>query len=210
MDKQLYPYTQQDVYDNHTLSITRLGYYKRLGLDHEALRREILDCIDITPRTILEIGTGKGDLCVELAKRYEAVTTVDIDQPAQFQALLNAVHHKVDKRITFILNDASSLTFEPASFDLVIAAYSFHHFENPFVIMKKMADLAAKAVLIAEFNNVGFGIIDEAHRREGRCHEAKNIEQFDMTGIHLEEHGFSVTQLDFPLQTIYYAKRTQQ
>lgn len=154
----------------------------------------------------MEIGTGKGRLTVLLAKKFGKVITVDISGDEQKFAALNAAAEGVLDRIIFNCCDAANLLYPDAHFDLVISANAFHHFESPFAVLQEMIRVCKDRLVIADFNEEGFKIIRQIHRDEGREHE-EHSGDFNIVGLYLKEHGFSVKRFEKYCQTVYAAKR---
>jgi len=69
------------------------------------------------PLSILDIGTGSGCLAITLAKQIPSahVTAVDISPDALAVARLNAQHHSVADRLTFVESDLLSSVVRPPS-----------------------------------------------------------------------------------------------
>ncbi len=199
--------TQEDIRRNHENYIQRLAFYKKRGFDQLQARYNILDHIGNHPKSILEIGTGKGHLTVLLAGRAEKVVTVDINKDDQYIALLNAEYEKVSSKIDFVYANAENLEFPDNSFDLVISAFSFHHFDKPYAIIREMIRITNDYLIITDFHKIGLSIIAQAHRDEGRIHEYNENNDFSITGIFLKENGFSVKEQSDPWQTIFVARK---
>lgn len=95
---------------------------------------------------ILDVGTGSGDLPIEIVKWARAnrinvqLTIIDNNQLAASEALRMT---KGFDEINVIRADAMQLPFPEASYDFVIASLFLHHFETP-----------AAARLIAEFRRI--------------------------------------------------------
>ncbi|MBT3182626.1 MAG: hypothetical protein HN337_09005, partial [Deltaproteobacteria bacterium] len=54
----------------------RLKQFKKLGYDIVHSRRFLLNCAGALPSEILELGTGKGHMAVEIARAGYPLTTV--------------------------------------------------------------------------------------------------------------------------------------
>ena len=98
------------------------------------------------PLRILDVGTGSGDLPIEIVKWASAnginvqLTIIDNNQLAASEALRMT---KDFEEINVIRADAMQLPFPEAGYDFVIASLFLHHFETP-----------AAARLIAEFRRI--------------------------------------------------------
>lgn len=86
---------------------------------------------DRTPGAALELGCGKGDDAVWLAKNGWAVTAIDISATAMGYARANAVRNSVLEKITFDQRDLMT-DFPTGSFALVTAQF----LESPVVFAR--------------------------------------------------------------------------
>ncbi len=89
----------------------------------------MVEGLDLSGRTILEIGSGLGGAAVALAENHEAGKIVSIDIQTE-QATLSrqlATERGVSDRITFEVVEPGPLPFEGASFDVVFSMGVFVH-----------------------------------------------------------------------------------
>lgn len=198
--------TCEQIAANHSEFKLRLDHYKSLGLDHIALRKQVMELIDCQPKSILEVGTGKGILTIFLAQLCSSVISVDLNPDEQHVALLNLMYHHCEKPVTLLCTDASRLDYPDRHFDLVVSAISFHHFEEPEKVIFEMARLTCRQLIITDFNEHGFEIIEQSHQQENR-HHFRTGHEFSIVPKWLEQQGFGVTTLSDECQTIYSAKR---
>ncbi len=198
--------SNEQIEENHIAYQQRLAHYKNMGIDHIKLRTDIMDMIDCKPSKILEVGTGKGILTVFLAKICEEIVSVDLDAEEQRIALLNLSYYKYDQSVSLICADASNLDYPDNHFDLVVSAISFHHFENPKKVIAEMVRLTGGQLIITDFTEHGFDILEKSHQQENKHHTRTN-QFFDQVPQWLEENGFRVNVLSDKYQTIYCAKR---
>lgn len=80
----------------------------------------------------IDIGTGLGDLAIEVARRYPAlkVTGIDISQKAIETATNRAKQENINN-VNFQLADVHNLPFEDNSVDLVLSHGTIHHLKDP-------------------------------------------------------------------------------
>jgi SAM-dependent methyltransferase len=83
----------------------------------------IFEAADLGPR-VLDVGCGTGSTTIAAARRGTAVG-IDISAPMLDLARRRAEH------VRFILADAATYAFEPASFDTVISRFGVMFFEDP-------------------------------------------------------------------------------
>jgi ubiquinone/menaquinone biosynthesis C-methylase UbiE len=91
-----------------------------------ALVRQRLQQLDVrTIRNVLELGCGIGSVSAFLADAYDLnVQGTDVD-PEQI-GIARTIQPE-SERLHFSVEDAAQLTFQDASFDLVLAQHMFHH-----------------------------------------------------------------------------------
>ena len=201
--------SNEQIEQNHIAFKQRLAYHKNMGIDHIKLRRDIMDLIDFKPSNILEVGTGKGILTIFLAEICDKIVSVDLNEEEQRIALLNLLYHKCSQSVSLICDDASTLNYPDKHFDLVVSAISFHHFENPREVIDEMARMTGKQLIITDFTEHGFEVLEKSHQQENRHHTRTN-QCFDQVPQWLEEHGFIVNALSNDYQMIYCAKRNKK
>jgi len=185
-------FSKKEIADNFQEHVNRKRAFRLLGLDRFLLGKDIVKHIDNTVNSILEIGTGKGSLTELLATRSKKVTSVDIDQESQHKAKLLLAHESLTDNVCFKLEDAQNLLYKDKSFDLVISAFSFHHFQMPFKVIDQMIRLAKKQVIITEFNDRGFRLIEQMHEKENNTHKRIH-KNFDDVLVCLTNNGLKVS-----------------
>jgi ubiquinone/menaquinone biosynthesis C-methylase UbiE len=81
---------------------------------------------------VLEVGCGSGPLSVRLAEYGMDVTALDIDPDEISRARVRArgAADAGQRAPTFLVGDVAGLTFDDASFDLVVSTYSMHHWAD--------------------------------------------------------------------------------
>src|SRR5436190_15535511 len=84
----------------------------------------------------VDSGTGAGTLALALAPLVREVVGVDV-----VPELLERARANAPANITFVEGDATSLPFEPASFDLVCCRRTLHHIARPELVVAQMARL---------------------------------------------------------------------
>jgi ubiquinone/menaquinone biosynthesis C-methylase UbiE len=102
----------------------------RLGGVHATLVE--VDRLAVSPRTILDVGTGSADMPVavldHLCARGVAATCVALDRsPRALTAAAERVRGRTD--ITLVRGDACALQYQDGSFDLVTCNLALHHFD---------------------------------------------------------------------------------
>jgi ubiquinone/menaquinone biosynthesis C-methylase UbiE len=200
-------FTIQQIKTNHEIYLERIAFYKKLGFDHIKARKNVLKQIDQTDyKNILEIGTGKGYLSTLLAKKYNDVVSLDINQEDLEIAAMNAAYEKVQNNIAFILQNCEELNYKPQSFDAVISVFTFHHLDKPFQVVNEMLRIFKHNLIISDFNNNGIKIIERAHASQNRHHKYAN-HQFNILPCYLKEKGYSFIETEDEWQKIYVIER---
>jgi SAM-dependent methyltransferase len=83
--------------------------------------------------TVLEVGSGPGQLAVRMAQKAPglAVTGVDISPEMVERAARRAAVSGLDERVRFEAGDVGALRFPEASFDEAVSTLSMHHWPDP-------------------------------------------------------------------------------
>lgn len=87
-----------------------------------------------SPRRVLDIATGTGDVAIELARRYPAAEVYGVDLSAGMLAEARRKAEKLEAglrdRLTFEKGDSLNLTYDTDSFDMVTVAYGVRNFAH--------------------------------------------------------------------------------
>jgi len=198
----------EEINQNYQKYKERIALYKKHGFDQIKGRENIISTLGELPETILEVGTGKGHLTSLLAKFCKSkVVTIDLNVDDMKIAALNAAQEGVLDKIEFFCVNAEDMRlFADNSFELVVSAFSFHHFEAPFAVMREMMRVTKDKLFISDFNLYGFSLIEHIHESEGRKHQEANSE-FDILDVYLGEYGFKVIEEHDEWQKMYFAKK---
>lgn len=83
--------------------------------------------------TILDLGTGPGQIPIKLAKREPRIKVIGIDLSTAMLKIAteSARREQVSSRVSFILASAKSIPVASGSIDLLICNSTLHHFSNP-------------------------------------------------------------------------------
>jgi len=123
--------------------VMRKGY-------HDLLRREILELVPTTSKSILDLGCGAGNLGAALKKRQSCtVHGIELSKGAAEYAAKNLDHVWCDNLNRF------DPTFTKQKYDTLIFADILEHLINPWRTLKKFASvLADGGTVIASIPNV--------------------------------------------------------
>jgi len=160
---------------------SRNGQFLDHGIDREGMTAFVVDAAEPLPGSVLDIGTGRGLTAVELARRGAGVKTVDMSEEMLRSAYLYAVDKGVADRIEFHLADGGDLPFEEGGFEVVTMINVLHHLENPGAVLPEIARVLTPGgrLVVSDFTDRGFEILEEIHRLEGHGHERHSGETVD-------------------------------
>jgi ubiquinone/menaquinone biosynthesis C-methylase UbiE len=165
-------FSRQELINNHARLMERKAIYLQNGYDQDRNVAFVLSQALPLPGRILEIGTGKGHFLVALLSQVPRVTTIDIDPGEQHHARLNVAHDKPSGATRFIIADAAKLPWPDRSFDSVVSMNALHHMKD----LPRMVDETLRVVrpagkiVLADFSEKGFAIMEKMHLSEGRIH----------------------------------------
>ncbi|MFC1529436.1 class I SAM-dependent methyltransferase [Gemmatimonadota bacterium] len=151
----------------------RTEQYRRLGYDNPATTEFVVRVAGPLSGPVLDVGTGKGSLTLELARQGVDVVSVDIDAEEQQLAVHLAREAGLDRFIEFVQGDATRLSWPDEYFGWVGMLDVLHHLEDADPILDEMLRVVRPGglLMLADFSEPGFEIIDQVHRDEGREHE---------------------------------------
>ncbi|MDD4294103.1 MAG: class I SAM-dependent methyltransferase [Candidatus Omnitrophica bacterium] len=182
--------------------------YKALGYDVEKERKYFLNKILPLSGKILEVGTGRGNLTLELARNGYSFITIDIQKNVQLKAKEYLKFFKLEKHVAFLIEDVCNLSFTDDSFDVIVSLNTLHHLTEPFKAADELIRvLETKGrIAISEFNEKGFKIIDEMHSARGEKHDIQGI-SLNNFFMYLKEKNFSIKKYKGKFQDIFIAER---
>lgn len=180
--------------------------YTELGFNGYENAEYIVSLLNPLHGTVLEIGTGRGLVTLFLARK-SALTSLDIDEEIQEFAAKLAKSENLDRKVEFINRNLISDPLPAGSFDNVLSANAFHHFDNPVETTKNMCNIASRKIVIADFTSEGFDILDKMRKHEGEePHGRGNIPLSDVKGV-MESEGFRVTRHEKYVTIAYMGER---
>ena len=122
----------KSMFDNIAPAYDFMNRAMTFGIDR-CWRRKAVDMLSkSTPREILDVATGTGDLAMLMARRIKGSTITGVDLS---EGMIAVGRKKIDDaglsaRITLDCGDCLNLPWEANSFDAVTVAYGVRNFEN--------------------------------------------------------------------------------
>ncbi|MEP0775598.1 MAG: class I SAM-dependent methyltransferase [Acidobacteriota bacterium] len=150
----------------------RLDHYRGLGHDREAAVRWVVDALPAAVRRVLDVGTGKGLVALELARRGVEVVTVDPDAAELALARARVSAAAPPGPVCFVQGDVADLGGEGGPFAAAVMMDVLHHLAEPDRVFAALTRLVAPegVLVVAEFDAAGFELVARVHRAEGRTH----------------------------------------
>jgi ubiquinone/menaquinone biosynthesis C-methylase UbiE len=148
-----------------------------LGHDRVAAARFVPELVRDASGPVLDVGTGKGLLAIELARTGRDVVSVDVDEDEQALAMLLAREGGVADRIRFVCLDAAHLAFPDGAFGCAAMLDVLHHLEQAGPLLREMARVVAPGgpIVVADFDQAGFDLVARVHQGEGRHHPRTKV-----------------------------------
>jgi SAM-dependent methyltransferase len=90
---------------------------------------------------VIEVGSGPGELALEIARRLPGAEVVGIDLAGAMvdAAAARARAERLDDRVRFVLADAAALSLADATFDVAVSTLSLHHWADPAAVFAEIA-----------------------------------------------------------------------
>lgn len=199
----------KEIVENHKIYLERKKLYQGFGYGVEKERDFILQQAKPLFGTILEAGTGKGNFALALAKAGYSFVTFDISAVEQSFAKLNIAHFGFSKQVDFRIENGEHTSFSDHSFDNVFSVNVLHHLRNPYQVLDELIRLLSQngKLILADFTEEGFKIMDKIHALEGNQHETGKIKLIDAQN-YLKEKSFLVKSAQSVYQQVLIASKT--
>lgn len=118
------------------------GFLSPGGPDEVA---RVLDGIDLTGRSVLDIGCGVGGVDVALVERFGAgwVTGIDVEDTVLAVARRRIERHRLTDRVGVVKVAPGPLPFPPGTFDIVFSKDSIVHIPDKATLARDIARVLA-------------------------------------------------------------------
>lgn len=117
--------------------------------DEEALRRLVQFSGVEAAHTVLDIACGPGLVVAAFAKACRHATGIDLTPAMIGKAREHATALGL-ANIEWRVGDVTSLPFPDRSFSVVVSRFAFHHFADPLVVLREMARVASRRIVVAD------------------------------------------------------------
>lgn len=118
------------MFDGIAPTYDALNHLLSLGIDRGWRRKVVKMAAGNSPRAILDVATGTGDLAIALARKIPEAHVVGVDISENMLALgrEKVARRELDERIVLRAGDAEALGFEEGEFDCVTVAFGVRNF----------------------------------------------------------------------------------
>ena len=135
--------------------------------------------LGLSPRRILDVGSGSGDMALVLAAEFPDARIVGLDLSEHMIAIARerVAAAGLSERISFTQGDAAQLPFEAGSFDAVVSQDTLHLLDDPLPMLKECRRVLAAdgALVIRSVRRGWLGLIDPIFRTGYTAAELANL-----------------------------------
>jgi 2-polyprenyl-3-methyl-5-hydroxy-6-metoxy-1,4-benzoquinol methylase len=201
-------FSKEELESNNRARIARQTMYKTYGYDNEKERLFIISAAWPVTGRILEAGTGKGYLTLELAKKGYMFTTYDINPEVQRIAKMNLAQAGLIDGVNFVIEGKEKLGFEGGSFDVIFCVNTLHHLEKSSVVLDEFLRVLSEKgrLILSDFTEKAFQIMDIIHASEGGKHEVTGW-SMDKAAGYIEEKGYNIEETADDYQRVFIIQR---
>jgi ubiquinone/menaquinone biosynthesis C-methylase UbiE len=200
---------KEEILESHKRYLERAELYRDFGYDLDKERDFILkESLPIFGK-ILEAGTGKGHFALCLARAGYSFVTFDISSQEQHIAKLNVAYFGFDEQVDFRIENGERTGFPDAGFDTVFSVNVLHHLIDPYRAIDELIRLTSiqGKLIVADFTEDGFRIMDKIHNLEGNTHEMGKVSLTDVQE-YLKERGFLIKKASSVYQCVLVTQRS--
>lgn len=128
-----------DMFNNIAGKYDFLNHFLSMGIDKGWRKKAIAEIAKVSPKHILDVATGTGDLAIAAAQlRPDSITGIDIAAQMLDVGRAKLKDKGLDQLITMQVGDSEALPFEDNSFDAITCAYGVRNFEHLQAGLKEM------------------------------------------------------------------------
>ena len=119
------------MFDNIASEYDRFNYLASMNIDR-IWRRRAISCLKLySPRKVLDIATGTGDLAILVSKKLQPDTVIGCDiSEGMMQVARKKCQKKGITNISFEKEDCTALSYPDNSFDAVTSSFGVRNFQE--------------------------------------------------------------------------------
>ncbi len=192
--------------------VARLGRRKelnaRFGYDVDRERLAVIRAARPITGRILEAGTGRGYLAINLARLGYRLVSFDLSTEQLEFARQNLEANKLARLVELRQEDGEKLSFPDCSFEIIFSVNMIHHLKDPYRVIDELSRVLVPGgkLIISDFNPEGLAMMAEIHRLEGSEHQVSPV-GIDQVEKYLRSKGFKVKRTGTRFQIILVASR---
>lgn len=127
------------MFDNIAHRYDFLNHFLSLGIDKTWRRKTIKKLEKFSPKKILDLATGTGDLALASLKlNPEHITGLDISAGMLEKGMLKIRKKGLEDKISLLQGDSENIPFDPDEFDAITVAFGVRNFEHLELGLKEM------------------------------------------------------------------------
>jgi demethylmenaquinone methyltransferase/2-methoxy-6-polyprenyl-1,4-benzoquinol methylase len=128
-----------DMFNNIAGKYDFLNHFLSMGIDKGWRRKAIAEIAKVSPKRILDVATGTGDLAIAATQlNHASITGVDIAEQMLAVGKEKIAKLNLENTISLQKGDSEALQFADNGFDAVMCAYGVRNFENLEAGLKEM------------------------------------------------------------------------
>ncbi|MDD8020817.1 MAG: class I SAM-dependent methyltransferase [Acidobacteriota bacterium] len=181
---------------------------ERFGYDVDRERLAVIRAAQPITGRILEAGTGRGHLTINLARiGYRLVSFDQSAEQLEF-ARQNLEAHGLAGLVELRQEDGENLSLADNSFDIIFAVNLVHHLKNPYRVLDELQRVLAPGgkLVVSDFSPEGLAMIAEIHHLEGDEHEVSSVSLAEVEE-YLKAKGMNIRKTSADFEIILVASR---